>query len=260
MSEYDIRNYKDSAPEQRHRIRDGLVRQYTHLVKLVANRIIRKLPPQIELADLVNTGVLGLIDAIEKFDPDRDIKFETYAEFRIRGAILDELRNLDWVPRSIRQRIHEMQRAMEKLENKNKRQATNEELAKEMGLSLDEFHELLNMANGVSLISFEDLGYVSEDGQRHSGLEYLKEPRSDNLIHLLNLKDVRDLLATAIEELPKNERFVLSMYYYDELTMKEIGLVLGITESRVSQIHNKAIIQLKTKLRRILRGNVEDLL
>jgi RNA polymerase sigma factor for flagellar operon FliA len=255
----DIREYKAAPARERLRLRDRLIAQYAPLVKLVASRIIRKLPSQIELGDLINTGILGLIDAIDKFDPSRDIKFETYAEFRIRGAILDELRSLDWAPRSIRQRIHEMQRAIERLESKHRRPATDEEIAKEMNIPLDELHDLVGKANGVSLISFDDLGYNASSGQRRNAMEYFKEPHSENLISLLNLKDVRDLMAQAIEELPKNERFVVSMYYFDELTMKEIGLVLGITESRVSQIHNKAVIRLKARLRRTLRGNAEEL-
>jgi RNA polymerase sigma factor FliA len=258
--EVDIREYKTAKAKDRMRMRDHLIRKYTPLVRLVANRMIRRLPPQIEIADLINTGVLGLIDAIDKFDPSRDIKFETYAEFRIRGAILDELRSLDWVPRSIRQKIHEMRRAIEKVENRKKDAAEDEEIAAEMGLTLPEYQEVLSKAGGVSLISFEDLGYTSSSGQRRDPLEYFKEPHSENLITLLNLQDVRQLLAQTIDELPKNERFVVSMYYFDELTMKEIGLVLGITESRVSQIHNKAVIRLKTKLRRILHDDAEDIL
>ena len=260
MTTVDIREYKAASPEKQLDMRDNLIRHYMPLIKLVANRIIRKLPPQIELSDLINSGVLGLIDAIEKFDPARDIKFETYAEFRIRGAILDELRSLDWVPRSIRQKIHELQAAIEKLELQKKRQASDEELAKELGISLEEYHELLNKANGVTLLSFDDLGYYKDSGQRRNALEYFKEPHNENMISLLNLKDVRNIIARAIDMLPKNERFVISMYYFDELTMKEIGLVLGITESRVSQIHNKSILRLKAKLRSQLHDDAENLL
>ncbi len=255
----DIRDYKEADPDRQLAMRDELVRQYLPLIKLVANRIIRRLPPQIELSDLINTGVLGLIDAIEKFDPSRDIKFETYAEFRIRGAILDELRNLDWVPRSIRQKLHELQAAIERLESHHKRHASDEELAKELGISLEEYHDLLNKANGVTLLSFEDLGYSKDTVARRNALEYFKEPHGENLITLLNLKELRDIIAEALEKLPQNERYVLSMYYFDELTMKEIGLVLGITESRVSQIHNKAVLRLRVRLRQRLGGNPKDL-
>jgi len=256
----DILEYKSASPCEQDGLRNQVVRRYAPLVKLIANRMIRKLPPQVDINDLINTGILGLIDAIDKFDPGRDIKFETYAEFRIRGAILDELRNLDWVPRSIRQKIHDMHRAIERLESKHRRPPTDAEMAKEMGLELEEYYRLLDQSSGVNLISFEDLGYASSASQRRNALEYFKEPHSENLISLLNLREVRDLIAVVIEELPKNEKFVISMYYFDELTMKEIGLVLGITESRVSQIHNKAVIHLRSKLRRQFQDSAEDLL
>ena len=229
-----------------------LIDRYTPLIKLVASRIIRRLPPQIEMDDLVNSGVLGLMDAIEKFDESRDIKFETYAEFRIRGAILDELRSLDWVPRSIRQKIHELERSLEHVESKKNRPAKDEELAKEMNMSLDEYYSLLNQANGVALISFEDLGYNNADGApKRNPLEYLRDQREESLLNILNMKEVRQIVAEAIGKLPEKEKLVISMYYFDELTMKEIGMVLGITESRVSQIHNKSVIRLRSKLRRI---------
>lgn len=256
----DILEYKKAPPREQDRLRNSVVRRYAPLVKLIANRMIRKLPPQVDINDLINTGILGLIDAIDKFDPGRDIKFETYAEFRIRGAILDELRNLDWVPRSIRQKIHDMHRAIERLESKHQRPPTDAEMAKEMGIDIEEYYRLLDQSSGVNLISFEDLGYNSSASQRRNALEYFKEPHSENLISLLNLREVRDLIAAVVEELPKNERFVISMYYFDELTMKEIGLVLGITESRVSQIHNKAVIHLRSKLRRQLQDSAEDLI
>ena len=256
----DIRDYKGADPEQQLAMREELIRQYLPLIKLVANRILRKLPPQIEIGDLINTGVLGLIDAIEKFDPARDIKFETYAEFRIRGAILDELRNLDWAPRAVRHKIHQLQAAIERLEGAHKRHATDEELAAELCISLEEYFDLLNMASGVTLMSLEDLGYSKDSTQRRNVLEYYREPHNESLIELLHLRETRDIIAAVLESLPDNERFVLSMYYFDELTMKEIGLVLGITESRVSQIHNKAILRLKARLRQRLHGNPQELL
>lgn len=227
-----------------------LIERFTPLIKLVASRIIRRLPPQIELNDLINSGVLGLMDAIQKFDEGREIKFETYAEFRIRGAILDELRSLDWVPRSIRQKIHELDRTLESLESKHRRPATDEELAKEMNISLDDYYSLLNQANGVSLISFEDLGFTNDSGNRRNAMEYIKDIREESLISILNIKEIKNMVASSIEKLPEKEKLVVSMYYYDELTMKEIGMVLGITESRVSQIHNKAVLRLRSKLKR----------
>jgi len=250
MINVTVEDWKIAPRRKKDGLRQELIHRYTPLIKLVAGRIIRRLPPQIELNDLINSGVLGLMDAIEKFDPGRDIKFETYAEFRIRGAILDELRSQDWVPRSIRQRLHELDRAYGELEGNLGRPATDEEVAGKLGVSLDNLYDLLNKANGVSLISLEDLGYVSSNGQKRNLLEYFREPHRDSVVELLELQQVRKVIATAVRQLPKNEQFVVSMYYYDELTMKEIGLVLGITESRVSQIHNKAMLRLRGKIRR----------
>ena len=247
-----VEDWKKASRNKKLAIRQELIEKYTPLIKLVAGRIIRRLPPQIELSDLVNSGVLGLIDAIEKFDTDRDIKFETYAEFRIRGAILDELRSQDWVPRSIRQRIHELDRAYDELEAQHGRPAKDVEVAKHMGVDMETLYDLLNKANGVSLISLEDLGYSNSNGQRRNLLEFFREPGETSVLTVLEIKDLKKVIAQAIDALPKNERFVISMYYYDELTMKEIGLVLGITESRVSQIHNKAMSRLRGKLRRAL--------
>jgi RNA polymerase sigma factor for flagellar operon FliA len=253
MINVSVEQFQEAPRNRRKALRQQLIEKYTPLIKLVASRIIRRLPPQIEMNDLVNSGVLGLMDAIEKYDPSREIKFETYAEFRIRGSILDELRSQDWVPRSIRQRIHELDRAYEELEAEHNRPATDEEVSERLGITLEELFDLLNKASGVSLISLEDLGFTGSNGQKRNLLEYFKEPRQENVLDFLEMKELKKIVAGAIKDLPKNERFVVSMYYYDELTMKEIGLVLGITESRVSQIHNKAMIRLRGKINRTMR-------
>ena len=254
MINISVADFKVAPKSKKTGLRQELITKYTPLIKLVAGRIIRRLPPQIELNDLVNSGVLGLMDAIEKYDPSRDIKFETYAEFRIRGAILDELRSQDWVPRSIRQRLHQLNKAYETLEGKHGRPATDEEVAAELGVSLDSLYDLLSKASGVSLISLEDLGYTGSNGQKRNILEYFRQPNQENILDILEIKQLQKVVGAAIDDLPKNEKFVVSMYYYDELTMKEIGLVLGITESRVSQIHNKAMIRLRTKIKRHLKN------
>jgi RNA polymerase sigma factor FliA len=255
MSQDTLEAWKRVPPEQRDALRATLIKKYTPLIKLVATRILRKLPPQIELNDLINSGVLGLIDAIDKFDPEREIKFETYAEFRIRGAILDELRSLDWVPRSIRQRLNELERTYDEMEARLGRPGTDEEVAKEMGIDQEEYFYLVSQANGVNLVSLDDLGFSSQSGSsRRNFLDYFKEPHQEDVVDLLQINEIKEIVAEAIGKLPKNERFVVSMYYYDELTMKEIGLVLGITESRVSQIHNKAVLRLRSKLKRHLFG------
>jgi RNA polymerase sigma factor FliA len=256
VSQEELRCWHDAPPEERNAIRGRLIEKFGPLVKLVATRIIRKLPPQIELGDLINTGVLGLIDAIDKYDPDRDIRFETYAEFRIRGAILDELRTLDWVPRSIRQRLNKLEKAYEELEATLGRSATDEEVAEKMGISNDDLFGLLNHANGVSLISLDDLGMRGNAvGYRGNYQDYIRDPNTEDIVEMLNLHEIKDLVADTITKIPENERNVLSMYYYDELTMKEIGVVLEITESRVSQIHNKAVLSLRGKLKRHLANS-----
>ena len=254
MINVSVEDFKVAPKSKKTNLRQRLITKYTPLIKLVAGRILRRLPPQIELNDLVNSGVLGLMDAIEKFDPAREIKFETYAEFRIRGAILDELRSQDWVPRSIRQRIHELDRAYEALEAKHGRPGTDEEVAETMGISLEAYYNLLSKASGVTLMSLEYLGYVGENGQKRNILEYFRAPGQQSILDVLEIKQLKRVIAKVIDSLPKNEKFVVSMYYYDELTMKEIGLILGITESRVSQVHNKAMIRLRTKIKRLLKN------
>ena len=197
----------------------------------------------------MNAGVIGLIDAIEKYDPSRDNTFKTYAEFRIRGAMLDELRALDWVPRSIRQKEHALDRAYEELERELGRSAADEEVATALGIELNDFYEWLNQVKGVSLLSLEALGLRSTDGDSVNLLDVLPAQDSQNPARMLQVQRLKELVARAIDDLPYQEKVVISLYYYEELTMKEIGKVLEITESRVSQIHTKAIFHLRTKLR-----------
>lgn len=233
--------------------RAELIQQYTPLIKLVALRILRRLPPQVELDDLINTGVIGLIDAIDKFDESRGIKFSTYAEYRIRGAILDELRGLDWVPRSVRQRINELENAVWELEQRHNRPPSEEEIASHLGITHEELFDVLDKANGVTLLSYDDLAEKKgPSAVQRKVQEYFREPHEQDIISLLNLQQLKQIVAKSVDVLPKNERMVVSLYYVDELTMKEIGLVMGITESRVSQIHNKAMIRLRAKLKRFL--------
>jgi RNA polymerase sigma factor for flagellar operon FliA len=190
-----------------------------------------------------------LIDAIEKYDANRDNTFKTYAEFRIRGAMLDELRALDWVPRSIRQKEHALDRAYEELERRLGRSASDEEVAVLLGLALDDFYDWLNQVKGVSLLSLEALGMRSPDGDSMNLLDVVPGQETQSPARLLHVQRLKELVARAIEDLPYQEKVVISLYYYEELTMKEIGTVLEITESRVSQIHTKAIFHLRTKLK-----------
>ena len=228
---------------------DQIVQEYAPMIKYVANRIALRLPPHIEVDDLISVGVLGLIDAIEKYDPTRGAKFKTYAEFRVRGSILDELRSLDWVPRSVRQKASEMDQASQRLTGKLGRPPEDEELAEELGVSLDDFFTTLNDTRSMPMLSLDDLGISKDSGEQQSLLDCLAGKSEADPQMQLRLTELKQIIAKAIDTLPEKERLMISLYYYEELTMKEIGEVLGITESRVSQIHSKAVFRLRTKLR-----------
>ena len=226
--------------------RERLIMEYAPLVKYIANRIAMRLPPHIEVNDLINAGVIGLIDAIEKFDPDKEVKFKTYAEIRIKGAILDELRSMDWIPRSIRKVINKLVNAYHELEQQLGRPAKDEEIAELLGLQMEEFYRLLKHSAGAPLISLDVM--VDHDDKRRDILSCLVDPKSTDAFGVLGLNELKDAIAGAIDDLPEKEKQVVALYYYDELTMKEIGDVLNLTESRVSQIHTKAILRLRVRV------------
>lgn len=236
---------KNIGPEEK----DQLILEYAPVIKYIAQRIAIRLPPHISVDDLINAGVIGLIDAIEKFDHTRDNTFKTYAEFRVRGAMLDELRGLDWVPRSVRQKEHALDRAYEELERRFGRSATDEEVALHLGIEINDFYTWLGQVRGVSLLSLETLGVRSTDGETINLLDILPSDDTNGPVQNLLTNRLKAVIARAIEDLPYQEKVVTSLYYYEELTMKEIGKVLEITESRVSQIHTKAIFHLRTKLK-----------
>jgi RNA polymerase sigma factor for flagellar operon FliA len=234
--------------------RNDMIVEYLPLVKFIANRIASRLPSHVEVADLVNSGIIGLIDAIEKFDATRKIKFKTYAEFRVKGAILDELRALDWVPRSTRQKASRLERAYAELEQHLGRSASDAEMMEHMGITNEEFDVLVRDARGVALISLDELqGGDNDENFERNLLEYLADPEQLNPSQIMNLDQVYRIVADAIDQLPEKERLVISLYYYEELTMKEIGEILQITESRVSQIHTKAILRLRGRLLKMLQ-------
>jgi RNA polymerase sigma factor for flagellar operon FliA len=244
--------YAKEAKRIMHHEKEPLILEYASTIKYIAQRIAARLPPHISVDDLMNSGVIGLMDAIEKFDSSRDNTFKTYAEFRIRGAMLDELRGLDWVPRSVRQKETALERAYEELERRLGRSATDEEMAEKLGIHLQEFYEWLNQVKGVSLLSLETLGMRATDGEAINLLEILPSDNTKNPSQIFQNHRLKVMVAQAIDDLSCQEKIVVSLYYYEELTMKEIGKVLEITESRVSQIHTKAILHLRTKLK-ILR-------
>lgn len=225
--------------------REQIIKDYVPLVKFVAHRISSRLPSHVELDDLIHSGILGLMDAIEKFEPARNIKFKTYAELRIKGAILDGLRDLDWVPRSLRRKKKDIEGAYHMLEQQMGRAATDEEVAVHLGIPLDELHKNLDDLKGVTLGTFVEVG---EDGEGESIISFVPDPDAEDPHHIFQATELKDILRVAMEVLPKKEKFVVQLYYFDELTMKEIGTLLNITESRVSQLHTKAMLRLRGKL------------
>lgn len=231
--------------------REQLILEHLPQIKYIAQRISAKLPSHVELNDLVGAGVLGLLDAIEKFDPSRAVKFKTYAELRIKGAILDSLRNLDWAPRSLRKKSKDLERVHKDLEQRLGRPATDKEICDEMNMTLDDFYELVDQLKGLNLGSYQDLMSQDDDKSSEPLVKYVPDAPQLDPFFICHKSEVRTLLAGAIDTLPKKERLVVSLYYYDELTMKEIGRVLGVNESRVSQLHTKAMLRLRAKLKRV---------
>ena len=232
--------------------REEVIIRYSPMIKYVANRIAMRLPPHIEVDDLISVGVLGLMDAISKYDSSRGAKFKTYAEFRVRGAILDELRAMDWVPRSIRQKASSVDKVVQSLQVKLSRSPEDQEVAKEMGVSLEQFHATLNETKSIPVFSLDDLGIAKDSGEQQSLLDCLAGKADADPQTQIRLIELKEIIAKAIDSLPEKERLMVSLYYYEELTMKEIGAVLEITESRVSQIHSKAVYRLRTKLKAII--------
>jgi len=231
--------------------RDALILEHLPQIKYIAHRISAKLPSHVELNDLVSAGVLGLLDAVEKFDPSRGVKFKTYAELRVKGAILDSLRNLDWAPRSLRKRSKDLEKVYKELEQKLGRPATDKEVCDELGISLEEFFELVDQIKGLNIGSFHEMASQDDDRNGEPLVKYVPDAPQMDPFFVFHKSELRSLLAGAIDALPKKERLVVSLYYFDELTMKEIGKVLGVNESRVSQLHTKAMLRLRTKLRKI---------
>ena len=228
--------------------RDRLILTYAPLVKYVAGRLGSGLPAHVDEGDLISYGLLGLISAIERYDLDRDIKFETYAIMRIKGAIIDELRALDWVPRSVRSRAREIERAIAELESKLGRAPTDEEIATKIGISEEELGESLSDIGRSSIAALDELWSVSGEGDQVSLLDTIEDTEAPSPAEALDATDVRETLADAIARLPEREKLVITLYYYEELTLREIGEVLGVTESRVSQLHTKAVLRLRSRL------------
>jgi RNA polymerase sigma factor for flagellar operon FliA len=238
--------FKDSGDQQ---LRDRLILHYSPLVKYVAGRVGVGLPANIDQADLVSYGIFGLIDAIEKFDVSRAIKFETYAISRIRGAIIDELRAIDWIPRSVRHKAREVERAYAVLEGEMHRTPSEAEVAEHMGIALADLHAIFSKVSFVNVVALDEL--LSSGGERGDKLtlvDTLEDPRAEDPVAAFESQETKYLLAKAINMLPEREKIVVTLYYYEGLTLAEIGQVLGVTESRICQMHTKAVLQLRGKL------------
>jgi RNA polymerase sigma factor FliA len=231
------------------RARETLIVHYSPLVKYVASRVATGLPANVEQADLVSYGIFGLIDALEKFDPSREIKFETYAIPRIRGAIIDELRSLDWVPRSVRFKAREVEKANAELESRLKRAPTDAEIAGHLGVSLSELHDIVTQISFVTVTALEEVVSAGADrGESLSLLDTLADLAATDPVSGVEGTETRAMLAGAINGLSEREKVVITLYYFEGLTLAEIGEVLGVTESRVSQLHTKAVLRLKARL------------
>ena len=248
----DVREEGDLWKEYRNnkypKIREYFIQKYAPLVKYVAGKIAVGMPHNVEFDDLVSYGTFGLLDAIEKFDPSKEVKFKTYAMTRVRGAIFDELRNIDWIPRSIRQKAKQIEKIIIELENKMGRTVEDQEIADELELSLEDFHQLVSKISGTSLISLNDVWYGKDDFEELSVLETIESPINTNPDTIIEREEIKDIIVEAIKKLPEKEKKVVVLYYYEDLTLKEIGEVLEVTESRVSQLHTKAIMRLRGRL------------
>jgi len=235
-----------------HEARERLILHYSPLVKFVAGRVASGLPQSIEQSDLVSYGIFGLIDAIDKFDPARGFKFETYAISRIKGAIIDELRSIDWVPRSIRAKARAVERAYSKLENELKRSPDDKEVAAELDLGEEELNHVLSQVSFTGLVALDELlGRQQGSGGDGGGSATVGDTIADRAhdpVEAFETDEMKHLLADAINRMPDRERLVLTLYYYEGLTLAEVGGILGVTESRVCQIHTKAILQLRGRL------------
>jgi RNA polymerase sigma factor for flagellar operon FliA len=231
------------------RLRDRLILTYAPLVKYVAGRLGSGLPAHVDEGDLVSYGLLGLIGAIERYEPERDVKFETYAIARIKGSIIDELRALDWVPRSVRARARDIERAIAELERRLHRAPSDEEIAEKVGISVEELDDLLTDISRSSIAALDELWTVNTGGGDQVALiDTIEDTDAADPQGSLSQTEMKEAIGEAIARLPEREKLVVTLYYYEELTLREIGDVLGVTESRVSQLHTKAILRLKARL------------
>jgi RNA polymerase sigma factor for flagellar operon FliA len=238
------RYVENGAPE----LRDRLILHYAPLVKYVAGRVGSGLPAHVEQADLISYGTFGLIDAITRYEPTREVKFESYAMARIRGAIIDELRNTDWIPRSVRMKARAFERAVADLEARLQRSPTDEEVAAELDMDVEDVHKFLGQLSLVNVVALDEMLTDDDGGGSPRLVDTLQDSSALDPQAIAEHGEARQLLARAVEQLPEREKVVVSLYYFEGLTLADIGRVLGVTESRICQLHTKAVLHLRTKL------------
>lgn len=248
MHEEEIKLWKKYKRTKHRALREEIVKRYLYLVKYVAGRVAIGLPPNVEFNDLVSYGILGLFDAIDKYDVSQGNKFETYAVSRIRGSIMDELRKLDWAPRLLRKKAREIEKKTRELEEKLGRIPQEEDLARGLKISVDELNTIYSELNSTTFLSLDEV-WQNDDGNKPiSRLQTIEDPLLTNQFNFVHQNEVKELLANAIDELPEREKLVVVLYYYENLTLREIGEVLNVSESRVCQIHTKVVLRLRAHL------------
>lgn len=230
--------------------REELIRSFLPLVKRVVHRLAGRLPHEVDVKEMLNSGIIGLVDALEKYDPRHETNFSTYAQFRIRGAILDSFRSQDWAPRSLRHKAHRLENAYLRLEQELGRPAEDLEIAQELGVDVETLQKMLGEVSGVVMLSFEELGFGHGE-ERFVGDDNLTSSSPDPLSNLLDSEKV-EIVARALDRLPEKERLVICLYFYEELNLKEIGEIISVTESRASQIRSRALLRLRSYLRRAI--------
>ncbi len=250
MHEDEVRMWKKYKRSKSQELREEIVKKYLYLVKYVAGRVAIGLPPNVEFNDLVSYGILGLFDAITKYDVSQGNKFETYSVSRIRGSIMDELRKLDWAPRLLRKKAREIDKKCKELEEKYGRIATDTELAKSLRISTDDLNSIYSELNSTTFLSLDEVWQNDEGNKPISRLQTIEDSLVTNQFQYVHQNEVKELLAGSINELPEKEKLVIVLYYYENLTLREIGEILDVSESRVCQIHTKVITRLRSHLMR----------
>ncbi|MBI5643113.1 MAG: FliA/WhiG family RNA polymerase sigma factor [Deltaproteobacteria bacterium] len=231
--------------------RDKLIEDNIHLVKIIAYQVAVNLPPHIDVNDLIGSGTIGLLESIDRFDPSKGVQFNTYASIRIRGAIMDELRSMDWMTRSMRDKSNQLEKAYGEIERRTGRPAEVDEVAKFLEISTDELHTILGQVSALSVLNLEDMG-INHYDEGMDILDCIKDPEGKDPMTIVKFNELKRRIAEAVETLPEKEKLIISLYYYDELTLKEIGKVLDITESRVCQLHSQTMHRLKAKLKKCI--------